>query len=200
MYQQPDPRERAFTALLPLAHAIHRVIGDADAAVLADAERNAHARAAWTATQRKTSAGFSRFCWVIDGLKVVLSSVPGVTFISTTVQETSNLFLWQVAPFLTLRVKSEPAELAVERTEPLFGRLPSTADETVCLTWDVSPAMTIRDPRFASVHDRDPWSISLMELLAAPGNVVGIGARKPPVELVRSKRPTDPSADDGTLG
>jgi hypothetical protein len=192
---QIDPRERAFKALLPVAEAVHRVLGEADAAVAADGQRNSSARAAWTPAQRKTSTGYSRFCWVVDGLKVALPSIPGVAYVSTTVQEASNLFLWQAAPFLTLRVKSEPSELAIEKTESMFRRTPTAADETVCLSWDISAAHAIRDPRFVSVHHRDPWSISLMELLAAPANVAGIGSRAP-IELVRSKRPADTGADD----
>lgn len=190
-----DPRERAFEALLPVAAAVYSVLGDADAAIVADGERNSMSRAAWTPAQRKTSAGYSRFCWVVDGLKVALPSIPGVAYVSTTVQEASNLFLWQVAPFLTLRVKSEPSELAIEQTESMFRRAPTAGDETVCLSWDVSSAHAICAPRFVSVHHRDPWSISLTELLAAPANVTGIGSRMP-IELVRSKRPTAPGADD----
>jgi hypothetical protein len=86
--------------------------------------------------------------------------------------------------------------LAYEATEPLFARGHTTADETVCLTWEVTPNQTIRDARFVSLHRVAPWSITLLELLAAPrdadgtaGVVVPIGPRLPSGPPVRSSRP-----------
>lgn len=203
MADLPDPRERAFVALRPLAPIIARALGDVDARVAADAERNAAAWGSWHPAQRKTHAGYGRFCDATHCLRTALEPVRQVSFISTASQEASNLYFWQVADWLILRVKSEPSELAYEATEPLFARSSSTADETVCLTWEVAPHQTIRDARFVSLHRVAPWSITLLELLAAPsdgdgtaGVVVPIGPRLPSGPPVRSSRPDRPAEAD----
>lgn len=174
-----DPRERAFEALLPVAPVIQRVLGRVDEEILADIERNLAARAGWTAPQRKTQLGYTRFCEAVTGCKSELPAQPGVSYISTPVDEASNRFLWQLGGFLTLRIKSEPSDLHVERTEPMFARNASLADQTVCLSWDVTGKGTIINARFVSVHDIDPWSITLVELLAAGTNLPSIGGDRP---------------------
>ena len=198
-----DPRERAFAALRPLAPIIARAMGDVDARVAADAERNAAAWAPWHPAQRKTHGGYGRFCDATHCLKTAFDPVGQVSFISTASQEASNLYFWQVAGWLTLRVKSEPSELAYEATEPLFGRGSSPADESVCLTWEITPSKAIRDARFVSLHRVAPWSITLHELLAAPGDadgtagvVVPIDPRRPSGPPVRSSRPARPAETD----
>jgi len=202
MLDFPDPRERAFAALQPLAPTIARVLGDVDARVAADVARNATAWAGWTPAQRKTHAGYGRFCDTIHGLRVQLEPIGKVSFVSTASQEASNLFFWQVSEWLTLRVKSEPSELAYEATEPMFPRNTSVADQTVCLSWELSSQQTIRDARFVSVHRVSPWSITLLELLAAPGDaddgssvVMPLSPRRPNGPAVSSKR-SDRAVDD----
>jgi hypothetical protein len=198
-----DPRERAFAALQPLAQTIDRVLAEVNVRVAADETLNASARSQWTPTQRKTTSGYGRFCWTIDGLKTGLLPLGDVSYVSTPGQEASNLFLWQVG-WLTLRVKSEPSELAAEATEPMFARNSTIADETVCLSWEVSQRQTIRDARFVSVHDRFPWSITLAELLAVSGEADPDGSGgvtplrpRPGGPLVSSNRPgRAPEADD----
>ena len=201
-----DPRERAFAALVPLAPTVADVLSRVDVRTADDIARNAAARASWTPTQRKTSAGYVRFCDAIDGLKTGLEMAPSAVFTSTASQEASNLFFWQVDGWLTLRVKSEPTELAYEATEPLFARHESAADQTVCLSWTITPRSTIRDARFVSVHQHTPWSISLVELLAAPsdaddgssGSVVPLRPRRPGGPSVSSNRPAH-AADDADV-
>ena len=157
-----------------------------------DVVRNAISRASWTPTQRKTTAGYARFCEAIYGLKDNLKSIPAVSYVSTASQEASNLFLWQIGSSLTLRVKSEPSELSAEATEPLFARQSSDADETVCLSWEITSRQTIRDAHFASVHDRYPWRISLAELLAAFGDEDGDTPSGPRLVPLRPRRPGGP--------
>jgi hypothetical protein len=200
-----DPRERAFSALQPLAPTINRVLGGVNVRVADDETRNASARAQWTLTQRKTTSGYGRFCWTIDGLKTGLLPFADVSYVSNPGQEASNLFLWQIG-WLTLRVKSEPSELAAEATEPMFARNSTIADETVCLSWEVSQRQAIRDARFVSVHDRFPWSITLAELLApgADGDSDGSGGvtplrPRPGGPLVSSNRPGRAADADDAL-
>lgn len=197
-----DPRERAFVALVPLAPVVARVLADVDAQVAKDATRNAVARVGWTPTQRKTNSGYCRFCDAIRGLRAGFEPIGSVSFVSSASQEASNLFFWQVQGWLTVRVKSEPCELAYEATEPLLARDSSPSDETVCLSWETSPSQTIRDARFVSVHRLTPWSISLVELLAAPGDSDGHAGtispfrpRTPGGPAVSSKR-SDRVADE----
>lgn len=198
-----DPRERAFDALIPVAPTVDRVLTEVDACVVDDAARNARARARWTSAQRKTTAGYGRFCWTIDGLKDGLRLVDTVSYISTPSQEANNLFLWRVDGWLTIRVKSEPSELAYEATEPLFPRETTAGDETVCLSWAITPQQMIRDPRFVSVHDYTAWSISLAELLrasdddsdASPGVITPLPPRRPGPG-VSSNLPRRPAEDD----
>lgn len=200
-----DPRERAFAALVPLAPTVAKVLAQVDVRVADDTVRNAAARASWTSTQRKTCAGYSRFCWATDGLKAGLHLINNVSYISILSQERSNLFLWQVDAWLTVRVKSEPSELAYEATEPLFPRDSTVADQTVCLSWDITMSHTIRDARFVSVHDCMPWSITLAELLGAFGDsgpprggttVTPLKPRRPGGPGVRSNRPRRSADDD----
>lgn len=192
MLDLSDPRERAFAALVPLAPTVADVLAQVDLRVADDAVRNTVARGVWTPTQRKTSAGYGRFCWAIYALKEGFRIVSNVSYRSSPSQEASNLFLWQVGDFLTLRVKSEPSELVYEATEPLFSRTSTLADETVCLSWEVTLRQTIRDPHFVSVHDRSPWSISLAELLVAQGGSGGPGGSGVPVTPLPPRRPGGP--------
>ncbi|MEJ7787751.1 MAG: hypothetical protein WKF96_23360 [Solirubrobacteraceae bacterium] len=126
-----------------------------------------------------------------------------VAFPTTPSQEASNLFFWQVDGWLTLRVKSDPTDLHYEPTQPLFPRGITPADATVCLSWEITPRQTIRDPRFVSVHRVSPWSISLVELLAAGddsdstgGVLTPLGPRRPGGPSVTSARPPRVAEDD----
>jgi hypothetical protein len=132
-----------------------------------------------------------------------LEPIGTVSYVSTPSEEASNIFLWRVDSWLTLRVKSEPSELAYEATEPLFARDVSGSDLTVCLSWETSQRQTIRDARFVSVHDMSPWSITLVELLAdqsgsdgSSGTIAPLPPRGPRGPNVKSNRPPRPAEDE----
>lgn len=183
-----DPRERAFDALLPIAPVLDDVLQRVQRFVDDDDELNAKARATWTAPQRAGTTGLSRFNWAVAELRLALRKLDSVSYVSTPTQEASNIFLWQIAPQLTLRVKREPAEI-VHGTAQLFSDAPSEADDTVCLAWQNGPNRSIYGVSFVSTH-RDPWSITLAELLAAdrPSNVVpAVKSRAPRVRSARER-------------
>lgn len=199
-----DPREHAFDALLPLARDVAAALDRVDKHVGADIKRNSVPRAAWTPLQISTSIGYHRFSWSVAELKVVLAT-NNISFISTPDQEAQNLFLWQLTPRLTLRIKRDPAELAFEATERLFRNSSIAGDDTACLTWDKASDEETYNVRFVSIHPNDPWSISLAELLQASdeeqdggaGNVAPTRPRGggPTVSSTKSKPEVAPGED-----
>lgn len=193
-----DPRERAFEALLQVAPLVHDAVDRVQALVTEDDKRNARARAAWTHPQRAAATGYARFSWTVAELNAAFRGVEHVVYISRPTQEAQNMFLWMVAPRLTLRVKRDPLDLATERTQQLFSEAPAEADQTACLTWRTRTNVEIDNVSFASAHG-EPWSITLAELLAAlrPANVVSHAPRVARVSSARSVRQDDVSIRDG---
>jgi hypothetical protein len=187
MNGQQDLRARAFNALLPVASVIKAALDEVNAEVAADRARNSRSRSGWTRTQRMAISGYGRFCWAIERLSDALGSASGANFVSTPEQESRNVFLWQLGPKVTLRVKRDPDDLREEQTEQLFREASDEADQTACLTWRTNPDLTMDSVRFVSVHG-DHWTIPLIELLAVrPANVVSGSSGGPNVTSRRSR-------------
>jgi hypothetical protein len=201
MIEVADPRERAFNALIPIAPTVSDVLKHVRGLVVEDDRRNAAARAGWTHPQRASTSGYARFCWTVEGLRVAFSRLDSVSYASTPAQETRNLFLWQVAPRLTFRVKREPSDIVGMGPPQLFSIAPSEADSTVCLAWSTRLNRQIDNVRFVNTHG-DPWSITLAELLIAD-QASNVAPMRLPRARVRSARITEVSAStdgQGDLG
>ena len=201
MIPPTDPRELAFEALAPLAPTITEALERVQNRVVEDDRLNGGARAGWTRPQRASTKGYGRFCWTIEELELGLGPLDKVTFISTPAQEAQNLFLWQIAPKLTLRVKSEPSEITRNLTAQLYEQKPAESDQTACLTWQTRADLRIDNISFVHTHG-DPWSISLLELQRADQkpNVAPVRPVRPRVQSGRVKKVQPKATDADTPG
>lgn len=195
---QPTARERAFEALLPVALAIESALARADASVAKERKQTQATRAGFNRAQRAGLEGSCRFAASTVELGRALEGRPGVVRLSTTTDESQNIFRWAFAEGLVIRVKHDLSDVVDPGTTRLI-EFDVPAAQTAFITWEVSGVGSIRNVRFACV-DEPSWTIPLAQLVAAAqAAIVPVNPAKLTGPAVRSTRPRHGRSKDAAV-
>lgn len=184
---EPDARDLAFEALLPLSKPTADALDRVEQAVSDEHRVTEPLRKGLHITQLAALSGLGRFSYAIRELIVDWGPIPDLRRTSTSEQETQNIYLWSLAERYMLRVKHDPVDRVDPGTQRLFAELPAEERPVqVFLTWDIGRSGNIVRPVFACVEE-PKWTISLAQLLAHGAAQVSPAQSERPGATVRSK-------------